>query len=117
MRETKIPVEQEAPLGVFICDQAGLVINKFSRGGGEAPGGGGASSRCALLWGREREREGERRRGREEGRERQRCAILVSTDCRGLNGRVQAGGVWVVRVERYDGEFQGNTHAYTGLPH
>ena len=34
--ETEILVEQQPPQGVFVCDHAGLVINKFSplRGGG-----------------------------------------------------------------------------------
>ena len=30
MREIEIPVEQQLPQGVFVCDHAGLVINKFS---------------------------------------------------------------------------------------
>ena len=30
VRETEILVEQQPPLGVFVCDHAGLVINKFS---------------------------------------------------------------------------------------
>ena len=30
MRETEILVEQQPPQGVFVCDHAGLVINKFS---------------------------------------------------------------------------------------
>ena len=32
VRETEILVEQQPPQGVFVCDHAGLVINKFSRG-------------------------------------------------------------------------------------
>jgi len=31
VRETEILVEQQPPQGVFVCDHAGLVINKFSR--------------------------------------------------------------------------------------
>ena len=31
MRETEILVEQQPPQGVFVCDHAGLVINKFSQ--------------------------------------------------------------------------------------
>ena len=31
MRETKIPVEQQSPQGVLVCDHAGLVINIFSK--------------------------------------------------------------------------------------
>ena len=30
MREPEILVEQQPPQGVFVCDHAGLVINKFS---------------------------------------------------------------------------------------
>ena len=30
MRETEILVEQQPQQGVFVCDHAGLVINKFS---------------------------------------------------------------------------------------
>ena len=30
VRETEILVEQQAPQGVFVCDHAGLVINKLS---------------------------------------------------------------------------------------
>jgi len=30
VRETEILVEQQPPQGVFVCDHAGLVINKFS---------------------------------------------------------------------------------------
>jgi len=30
VRETEIPVEQQPPQGVFVCDHAGRVINKFS---------------------------------------------------------------------------------------
>jgi len=30
VRETEIQVEQQPPQGVFICDHAGRVINKFS---------------------------------------------------------------------------------------
>ena len=30
-KETEILVEQQPPQGVFVCDHAGLVINKFSR--------------------------------------------------------------------------------------
>jgi len=30
VRETEILVEQQPPQGVFACDHAGLVINKFS---------------------------------------------------------------------------------------
>ena len=30
LRETEILVEQQPPQGVFVCDHAGLVINKFS---------------------------------------------------------------------------------------
>ena len=31
MTETEILVEQQPPQGVFVCDHAGLVIDKFSR--------------------------------------------------------------------------------------
>ena len=30
VRETELLVEQQPPQGVFVCDHAGLVINKFS---------------------------------------------------------------------------------------
>ena len=30
VRETEILVEQQPPQGVFVCDHAGLVMNKFS---------------------------------------------------------------------------------------
>jgi len=30
VRETEILVEQQPPQGVFVCDHAGVVINKFS---------------------------------------------------------------------------------------
>jgi len=30
VRETEILVEQQPPHGAFVCDHAGLVINKFS---------------------------------------------------------------------------------------
>ena len=30
VRETEILVEQQPPQGVFVCDHAGLVINRFS---------------------------------------------------------------------------------------
>jgi len=30
VRETVILVEQQPPQGLFVCDHAGLVINKFS---------------------------------------------------------------------------------------
>ena len=33
VRETEILVEQQPPQGVFVCDHAGLVIDKFSSGG------------------------------------------------------------------------------------
>jgi len=33
-RETEILVEQQPPQGVFVCDHAGRVINKFSPGAG-----------------------------------------------------------------------------------
>ena len=32
VRQTEILVEQQPPQGVFVCDHAGLVINKFSLG-------------------------------------------------------------------------------------
>ena len=31
MRDTEILVEQQPSQGVFVCDHAGLVINKFSK--------------------------------------------------------------------------------------
>ena len=31
MRESEILVEQQPPQGVFVCDHAGLVLNKLSR--------------------------------------------------------------------------------------
>ena len=34
VRETEIPVEQQPPQGVFVCDHAGLVINKLYLGVG-----------------------------------------------------------------------------------
>ena len=30
--ETEILVEQQPPLGVFVCDRAGCVVNTFSNG-------------------------------------------------------------------------------------
>ena len=35
MRETEILVEQQLPKGVFICEHAGFVINKFDIAGAE----------------------------------------------------------------------------------
>ena len=51
---------------------------------------------------KEREREREREGGRERQRERKGVHSWYHTDCRGLNGGVQAGGVWVVLVGGHD---------------
>ena len=47
VRYTEILVEQQPPQGVFVCDHAGLVINKFSHAV-LARGGGGAASLRAV---------------------------------------------------------------------
>ena len=40
VRETEILVEQQPPQGVFVCDHAGRVINKFSLFGVRSLGSG-----------------------------------------------------------------------------
>ena len=36
MRETEILIEQQPPQGVFVCDHAGLAIDKFSPRGAQS---------------------------------------------------------------------------------
>ena len=48
MRQTEILVEQQPPPGVFVCDYAGLVINKFSNRGESELAAASGEEGCVL---------------------------------------------------------------------